>query len=160
MLHHESEGWRRVRLSELSKPQLLAVVDLLAVLHSTGLAHRMSMKEKLSATKPWLSQDHLTSPSALDIIAQHLDSYLHCLSRLGGVEQVVSGLRKVQSSLLPLLSSLRKSEDSLGTRFSTLCLGDLASSVIMLLSAHTGEPRAALLDCPHACVLSPGTDLA
>jgi hypothetical protein len=51
-----------------------------------------------------------------ELLAKYLDSYLHYLSQLAGVEQAVTILRRFKSRIFHLLVNLRKPTDSLGKR--------------------------------------------
>ena len=88
----------------------------MAVLHSTGLAYRLSMKDTFEMQYPWLLDDIYTTSMAKELIAMHLDSYLHCLSMFDGVGKVVAKLRKIQHDVFQYLVALRHPTDALGVR--------------------------------------------
>ena len=80
------KGWYKPdwNTTKLSLPQIRSAVDSMAVLHAAWLAFRMSMKNNFEQCYPWLMEDLYTSNMAKELIAKHLDSYLHCLSFLTG----------------------------------------------------------------------------
>ena len=112
------KGWHTPNwnTTKLNLAQIRSAVDSMAVLHATGLAYRMSMKNNFEKHYPWLMEDLYTSNMAKELIAKHLDSYLHCLSFLSGVGKVVSKLKKIQQDVFQCLVSLRRPNDALGSR--------------------------------------------
>ena len=78
---------------------------------------KCSVQEEHEDKYPWLMEDLITSSTAKELLAKHLDSYLHYLSLLPGVERTVALLRKIEHRIFDLLQSLRRPEDKLGTRY-------------------------------------------
>lgn len=60
-----------------------------------------------------------------ELLAKYLDTYLHFLSFLPGIKEHVNKLRKVSDDVFNLLVKLRRPTDPLGTRFNTICHGDM-----------------------------------
>ena len=110
------QGLTNPSSEKLSLDQTLAAVDSLAVFHAAGLAYRMSVKSGFEQKYPWLMEDIYTSGLSKELIARHLDSFLHCLSYLPGVEKTVAKLRKIEHDLFQYLVSLRRPTDALGSR--------------------------------------------
>jgi len=156
-----NQGWKRQdwNSSRLNLTQIRSAVQSMAVMHAAGLAYRMSMKTNFEDLYPWLMEDFYTSNMAKELLAKHLDSYLHCLSLLSGVGKVVSKLRKIQQEVFQYLVSLRKPNDDLGTRFSTICHGDLWQGNLMF-KEKDGETQCVMLDFHASSYLSPASDLA
>eukprot|EP00092_Neocalanus_flemingeri_P094678 GFUD01120401.1.p1 GENE.GFUD01120401.1~~GFUD01120401.1.p1 ORF type:complete len:464 (-),score=144.12 GFUD01120401.1:120-1511(-) len=151
-----TEDWNT---SKLSLTQIRSAVQSMAVMHAAGLAYRMSMKTNFEKHYPWLMEDLYTSNMAKELIAKHLDSYLHCLSFLSGVGKAVSKLRKIEPDLFQYLVSLRRSNDALGTRFSTICHGDLWQGNLMF-KENEGVTQCVMMDFHSSAFLSPASDLA
>ena len=57
-----------------------------------------------------------TSHVAKELIAKHIDSYLHSLSSIPGADKVVGQLRKIQPNVFQHLVALRRPNDELGAR--------------------------------------------
>lgn len=51
-----------------------------------------------------------------ELLARYLDSYLHYLSLLPGVEKVIAQLKKIKHKIFDLLVALRRPTDALGKR--------------------------------------------
>lgn len=120
MLREEliTQGWYSPNwnTTKLTLAQIQSAVESMAVLHAAGLAYRMSMKNSFEQRYPWLMEDIYTSNMTKELIARHLDSYLHCLLFLPGSEKVVSKLRRIEQNLFQYLVSLRRPNDALGSR--------------------------------------------
>ena len=76
----------------------------------------MSIKTSFEARYPWLGQDVFSENTCREVVARHLDSFLHCLSSLPGSERVTSRLRAIQTDVFQLLVRLRRPTDQ--TRYS------------------------------------------
>ena len=166
----------------------LAVAEL-ARFHACGLAYRMSLKEEIDDKYPYLEDDLYTSNMAKELLAKYLDSFLHFLSLLPGIQEHVLKLRKISNEVFGLLVKLRRPSDPLGTRFNTVCHGDMWMGNLMFRhnpdakddededcssdsadkSAATssggpgGDPdpnECTIIDFHSAQFLSPATDLA
>ena len=113
-----SDGfWTRDWVSQtLSHSEVSAAVREMAVLHATGLAYRMSLKDSFEDKYPWLMEDLFTSNIVKELLAKNLDSYLHYLTSLPGVSKTVSELRKVKHQIFDLIVNLRRPTDTLGNR--------------------------------------------
>ena len=97
----------------------------LARFHACGLAYRMSLREEIDDKYPYLEDDLYTSNMAKELLAKYLDSFLHFLSLLPGIQEHVIKLRKISNEVFQLLVKLRRPNDPLGTRFNTICHGDM-----------------------------------
>ena len=155
-------GWRLQDSRRLERTEISAAIESMAVLHAAGLAYRMSIKTNFETKYPWLTNDLFTSNIAKELIAKHLDSYLHCLSFVSGAEKVVCQLRRIQPNVFQHLLALRRPTDDLGSRFSTICHGDLWQGNIMFRPKEEegGQLECAMMDFHSACYLSPASDLA
>jgi len=143
----------------LSHSEVSAAVREMAVLHATGLAYRMSLKDSFEDKYPWLMEDLFTSNIVKELLAKNLDSYLHYLTFLPGVSKTVEELRKVKHQIFDLIVSLRRPTDTLGTRFRTVCHGDLWMGNLMF-KGEGENTEAVMLDFHSAAYLSPASDLA
>ena len=74
----------------------------------------MSLKEEIVEKYPYLEDDLYTSNMSKELLAKHLDSYLHFLSLLPGIQEHVLKLRKISSDVFQLLVKLRRPRDPLG----------------------------------------------
>ena len=74
------------------------------------------LQESHGERYPWLMDDLVTSGTAKELLAKHLESYLHYLSLLPGVEKTVGKLKNMQHRVFDLLSSLRRPTDTLGAK--------------------------------------------
>lgn len=153
------QGLTNPSSEKLSLDQTLAAVDSLAVFHAAGLAYRMSVKSGFEQKYPWLMEDIYTSGLSKELIARHLDSFLHCLSYLPGVEKTVAKLRKIEHDLFQYLVSLRRPTDALGSRFSTICHGDVWQENL-LFKVDDNAVRCTLRNFYCSSYLSPASDLA
>ena len=150
----------------------------------------MSLKEEIDERYPYLEDDLYTSNMAKELLAKHLNSYIHFLSMLPGIcPDHVKQLRKISADVFQLLVKLRRPRDPLGTRFNTICHGDLWMGNLMFkeggggkeasaepsgegnsdsakLGANVTESKTAktseciMIDFHSAQFLSPATDLA
>ena len=77
---------------------------------------RMSICRSFEAKYPWLSQDLLSSNVVKELIAKHLNTFLHFLSALPGSHQLCTRLRALQSEVFQLMVNLRRPTDELGNR--------------------------------------------
>ena len=66
---------------------------------------------------PRLGQDVFTSSAAKELVARHLDCYLHCLAAVSGAASVVAKLRRLQPTVFRHLVALRRPRDELGARW-------------------------------------------
>ena len=114
-----ARGWAAVDWStrRLSRPQLSAAMEAAATLHAAGLAFRLSSRRSVEAAHPRLVQDVFTSSGAKELVARHLDSYLHCLAAVPGAASVVAKLRRLQPTVFRQLVALRRPRDELGARW-------------------------------------------
>ena len=157
----KTPDWFKHRLTH---EEVTLAVDELAKFHACGLAYRMSLKEEIDEKYPYLEDDLYTSNMAKELLAKYLDSYLHFLSLLPGIQEHVLKLRKISNEVFQLLVKLRKPTDPLGTRFNTVCHGDMWMGNLMFKPA--GEDAEAetmectIIDFHSAQFLSPATDLA
>ena len=112
------QGWYQHDWSErrLTREELSSALESMATLHAAGLAFRMSNKKNHEKQYPSLIPDLFTSNLAKELIAKHIDSYLHCLSCLPGVEKTVCKLRMIQPNVFQHLVALRRPNDELGSR--------------------------------------------
>ena len=112
------DGWASPdwQTTKLSNAQILSAVSSMAVLHATGLAYKMSAKNSLDDLYPWLVEDLYTCNMTKELLARHLDEYLHCLSFIPGTENIVSKLRKIEQNVFQYLVQLRRPNDALGSR--------------------------------------------
>ena len=78
---------------------------------------RMSLSRSFEAKYPWLSQDLFSSNLVAELIAKHLNTYLHFLSALPGSYQLCTRLGAIQSDVFQLLVNLRRPTDQAGTRW-------------------------------------------
>lgn len=155
---------------KLTHEEVTLAVSELAKFHACGLAYRMSLKEEIDEKYPYLEDDLYTSNMAKELLAKYLDSYLHFLSLLPGIQEHVLKLRKISNEVFQLLVKLRRPSDPLGTRFNTVCHGDMWMGNLMFKSQPEesedgGPPRDKVSDCiiidfHSAQFLSPATDLA
>ena len=74
----------------------------------------MSLKEEIDEKYPYLEDDLYTSNMSKELLAKYLDSYLHFLSLLPGIQEHVHKLRKISSDVFQLLVKLRRPTDPLG----------------------------------------------
>jgi len=158
-LHKEGFRTRDWVSQTLSQSEVSAAVREMAVLHATGLAYRMSLKDSFEDKYPWLMEDLFTSNIVKELLAKNLDSYLHYLTFLPGVAKTVSELRKVKHQVFDLIVNLRRPTDTLGTRFRTVCHGDLWMGNLMF-KGEGENTEAVMLDFHSAGYLSPASDLA
>jgi len=61
-------------------------------------------------------EDLFTCNLSRELLAKYLDSYLHYLSCLPGVDPTVTLLRRIQQDVFQYIVTLRKPTDSLGAR--------------------------------------------
>ena len=76
----------------------------------------MSICRSFEAKYPWLSQDVFSSNVVREMIAKHLNTFLHFLSALPGSYEVCTRLRVLQSEVFQLMVNLRRPTDELGNR--------------------------------------------
>ncbi len=76
---------------------------------------------------------------------------------LAGIQEHVIKLRKISNEVFQLLVKLRRPSDPLGTRFNTVCHGDMWMGNLMY-NADVSE--CTIIDFHSAQFLSPATDLA
>ena len=73
-------------------------------------------------------------------------------------------LRKISNEVFQLLVKLRRPSDPLGTRFNTICHGDMWMGNLMFKDGAGGdsdsEKECVIIDFHSAQFLSPATDLA
>ena len=70
-------------------------------------------------------------------------------------------LRKISNEVFQLLVKLRRPSDPLGTRFNTICHGDMWMGNLMFKDgADDSERECVIIDFHSAQFLSPATDLA
>ena len=81
------------------------------------LYFRLSSRRSVEAAHPRLGQDVFTSSGAKELVARHLDSYLHCLAAVSGAAGVVTKLRRLQPTVFRQLVALRRPRDELGARW-------------------------------------------
>ena len=81
------------------------------------LYFRLSSRRSVEAAHPRLGQDVFTSCGAKELVARHLDSYLHCLAAVSGAAGVVTKLRRLQPTVFRQLVALRRPRDELGARW-------------------------------------------
>ena len=81
------------------------------------LYFRLSSRRSVEAAHPRLGQDLFTSCGAKELVARHLDSYLHCLAAVSGAAGVVTKLRRLQPTVFRHLVALRRPRDELGARW-------------------------------------------
>lgn len=112
------EGWYQEDWCQrkLGREEISAALESMASLHAAGLAYRMSTKNNFEKHYPCLSRDLFTSHVAKELIAKHIDSYLHSLSSIPGADKVVGQLRKIQPNVFQHLVALRRPNDELGAR--------------------------------------------
>ncbi len=149
----ETRDWFRHKLTH---NEVLLAVDELAKFHACGLAYRMSLKEEIDDKYPYLDDDLYTSNMAKELLAKYLDSFLHFLSLLPGIQEHVLKLRKISNEVFQLLVKLRRPSDPLGIRFNTVCHGDMWMGNLMF----KGDEACTIIDFHSAQFLSPATDLA
>jgi len=121
------------------------------------------IKEEIDERYPYLEDDLYTSNMAKELLAKYLDSYLHFLTYLDpSIQEHVIKLRKISNEVFQLLFKLRRPNDPLGTRFNTICHGDMWMGNLMFrTSPETGESEECfMIDFHSAQFLSPATDLA
>ena len=70
---------------------------------------------------PWLMEDLFTCNLARELLAKYLDSYLHYLSFLPGVDSTLLLLKRIQQDVFQYIVTLRKPTDSLGARYVRRC---------------------------------------
>ena len=87
----ETPDWHTTKLSH---DQILSPLGSMAVLHATGLVYRMSAKNNFQQSYPWLGD--ITK----ELIARHLDEYLHCLSLIECTENIYMDAASFNSTLL------------------------------------------------------------
>lgn len=148
---------------KLSHQEVLLAVDELAKFHACGLAYRMSLKEEIDDKYPYLEDDLYTSNMAKELLAKYLDSFLHFLSLLPGIQEHVLKLRKISNEVFQLLVKLRRPTDPLGCRFNTVCHGDMWMGNLMFKEDGQEENQPSectIIDFHSAQFLSPATDLA
>lgn len=158
-LSKEGDGWEGEGPNGLSMQQISAAVELLAVLHGTGIAYRRSHKD---CSDNRLS-DPFTIPQVRELVSHHLTPHLVQLGRLEGSlgvdHHLVTGLRTAQRELPRLIVSLRKSSDS----YSTVCHGSPSSSSFTFQTLPDESVQCSLLP-PHSSLsgslLFPTSDLA
>lgn len=100
---------------------------------------------------------------AKELLAKYLDSYLHFLTYLDpSIQEHVFKLRKLSNEVFQLLFKLRRPNDPLGTRFNTICHGDMWMGNLMFRkNCESGESEECfMIDFHSAQFLSPATDLA
>ena len=112
------EGWYQQDWCQrrLGREEISAALDSMATLHAAGLAYRMSTKQNFEKEYPALSRDLFTSHVSKELIAKHIDSYLHSLSSILGADKVLTQLRKIQPNVFQHLVALRRPNDELGAR--------------------------------------------
>jgi len=155
-----SKDWFKYKLNH--QEVLLALTEL-AKFHACGLAYRMSLKEEIDEKYPYLDDDLYTSNMTKELLAKYLDSYLHFLTYLDpSIQEHVLRLRKISNEVFQLLFKLRRPTDTLGTRFNTVCHGDMWMGNLMFrTNPNTGESEECyMIDLHSAQYLSPATDLA
>ena len=88
-------------------------------------------------------------------------------SILAGIQEHVLKLRKISNEVFQLLVKLRRPSDPLGTRFNTICHGDMWMGNLMFkdgaadgAESSKGEKECVIIDFHSAQFLSPATDLA
>lgn len=148
---------------KLSHEEVLLAVDELATFHACGLAYRMSLKEEIVEKYKYLDEDLYTSNMTKELLAKYLDSFLHFLSLLPGIQEHVLKLRKISNEVFQLLVKLRRPADPLGTRFNTICHGDMWMGNLLYKydDEEEGKPaECSITDFHSAQFLSPATDLA
>ncbi len=146
---------------KLTHAEVTLAVRELAKFHACGLAYRMSLKEEIDEKYPYLEDDLYTSNMAKELLAKYLDSFLHFLSLLPGIQEHVLKLRKISNEVFQLLVKLRRPNDPLGTRFNTVCHGDMWMGNLMFRYEDSGDPQeCTIVDFHSAQFLSPATDLA
>merc|ERR1719445_437563 len=72
---------------KLCHEEVVLSVRELAKFHACGLAYRMSLKEEIDEKYPYLESDLYTSNMAKELLAKYLDSFLHFLSTLPGIQE-------------------------------------------------------------------------
>ena len=142
---------------KLTHDEVTVAVKELAKFHACGLAYRMSLKEEIDEKYPYLEDDLYTSNMAKELLAKYLDSFLHFLSLLPGIQEHVLKLRKISNEVFQLLVKLRRPSDPLGTRFNTVCHGDMWMGNLMFKG---NAEDCIIIDFHSAQFLSPATDLA
>ena len=76
----------------------------------------MSLCGSFEAKYPWLAQDMLSSNMVAELLAKHLNTFLHFLSALPEAHQLCARLRAIQSEVFQLMVNLRHPTDELGAR--------------------------------------------
>ncbi len=175
-----ARDWLKTKLTH--EEVTLAVAEL-ARFHACGLAYRMSLKEEIDEKYPYLEDDLYTSNMAKELLAKYLDSFMHFLSLLPGIQEHVIKLRKISGEVFQLLVKLRRPSDPLGTRFNTICHGDMWMGNLMFRhnpdikpedddeesaapkdtpkeDGEKGPNECTIIDFHSAQYLSPATDLA
>ena len=85
---------------------------------------------------------------------------------LPGIQEHVLKLRKISNEVFQLLVKLRRPSDPLGTRFNTICHGDMWMGNLMFKDGAAGadsdseKKECVIIDFHSAQFLSPATDLA
>lgn len=106
--------------------------------------YRMSLKEEIDEKYPYLDDDLYTSNMSKELLAKYLDSYLHFLSLLPGIQEHVHKLRKISSDVFQLLVKLRRPTDPLGKHIDehveTICANNKKSSSFFRNSVQHGVP--------------------
>ena len=81
-------------------------------------------------------------------------------SFLPGIQEHVLKLRKISNEVFQLLVKLRRPSDPLGTRFNTICHGDMWMGNLMFKDGDDSNKECVIIDFHSAQFLSPATDLA
>jgi len=132
----------------------------LAFFHAAGFVFRMNLKDNLCKIYPWLKEDLHSTYFVKELLTKYLDSYLQYLSHFINSKNVVKKLRDNKNHILKLISSLRKPKDNIGSRFLTVCHGDLWMGNLMFRESHREANECLFLDFHSVSLLNPSTDLA